>query len=175
MRGRGLAVAAVLAAMSGAGSGGATAAAAAYCTAAPTILFLEFAPGSAELPPPFELELVNQLLAANAQKLYADEAALLTMGDIAEGADWQAASATARAADKALGEARMAAVQAVLARLPPALRPASVKPHVRDNRQLLRAEDIAANSRLNDRLRGGIWLSMASRVRPTPGQPQPIC
>jgi hypothetical protein len=167
-------MAAVLAAVGAAGSG-APAAAAAYCVSAPTILFVEFAPGSAELPPPFELELVNQLLSANAQKLYADEAAVLTMGDIAEGADWQAASGPARAADKALGEARMAAVQAVLARLPPALRPRSIKPHVRDNRQLLKTEDIAANPRLNDRLRGGISLTMASRAPPTPGVPQPLC
>ena len=174
MRGRGWVIAAVLAAMSGAGSG-APAAAAAICAAAPTILFVEFAPGSSELPPPFELELVNQLLGANAQKLYADEAAVLTMGDIAEGADWQVASAHSRAADQALGEARMAAVQAVLDRLPPALRPRTIKPHVRANRQLLKAEEIAADPRLNDRLRGGISLTMASRVPPAPGVPQPTC
>jgi hypothetical protein len=101
---------------------------------------------------------------------------VLASGDIAEGADWDKAQETARAADRQLGEARSASIRAMLAALPGALRSSHVQATVRQNRQAFSAEEMRANPLLNARVRAGIAADIRMRApKRKSKKPVPVC
>ncbi len=154
-------IAAGLAAAIGIAAGaGATPAKAAMCASPPIVGYVEFAPGSAEA----DLEAVSrhfhQVLIASRGRPHTGSTQVVAMGDIGEGAEWEAASEAQRRADKALAEARAAAVREAVDLHPAFVWGESVTVTVRDNRQLFTEEERTAEPGLTDRLRAVIrtWV-----------------
>lgn len=143
-----------------------------FCGGATRLLMpIEFAPGSAALEPGLAARAEGFAAAHGPVGTGIDSFAVTVMGDLGEGAEYDAASAEARAADKALAEARLAAIRAALAGRKPI-----TDVRLRETRQLFSAEDLAKNPMLNDRVRAGLFLSvMAPRPRVKKGQPVPVC
>lgn len=131
---------------------------------------IEFDPGSAALEP-LAPRVRRFALAYGPAGTDIDSIAVTVMGDLGEGAEYDGASAEARAADKALAEARLAAIRARLDFGKPL-----TDVNIRATRQIFGAEDVAANPMLNDRVRAGLFLSMMVPRGPAkPGQPVPTC
>ncbi|NIJ21770.1 hypothetical protein FHS95_003481 [Sphingomonas naasensis] len=132
---------------------------------------IEFAPGSAALAPGLAARVQGFAQAHGPAAADIDSIAVTVMGDLGEGAEYDGASTEARAADKALAEARLAAIRA---QLDPGKPITDAK--LRETRQIFTAEDVARNPMLNDRVRAGLFLSMMVPRGPVKkGEPVPLC
>ncbi len=98
---------------------------------------------------------------------------VIASGDIAEGDDFDRASADARASDRALGQARLAALEtAILADVPTA----SIETVLRDNRQVYTEAARAVDPLLSDDVRAAVFVRLEPPPSiPVPGQPVPTC
>lgn len=133
---------------------------------------IEFAQGSSALAPGLAARVTGFASAHGAPGEAIDSLAITVMGDLGEGAEHDAAAAEARAADKALAEARLAVIRAALAPLAKPVTDAKLRP----TRQIFSTADVARNPMLNDRVRAGLFLSMmVPRGRVKPGEPVPVC
>jgi hypothetical protein len=140
------------------------------------VFFVEFDDGSAKPDETLPERLSALLLPSTAGGRYVSSYTVLASGDIGEGADWDRAPESARAADRRLGETRSASIKAMLATLPEALRSGLVQVTVRQNRQIFSEEELRANRSLNARVRAGIVADI--RVRPPKRKskkPVPVC
>jgi len=150
---RAVSVALVAISIWAAAGGSGSAAAAAYCSGPPAVTYVTFAPGSAQLPE----GVLNAHLKKVGPRMYPGTTMVsqqvLAMGDIAEGEAWERASAEERKADRALAEARGAALRAMLAQVRRRYRAERITVDVRENRQLFTPEQLAQEPELSDGLR----------------------
>ena len=136
------------------------------------MLPVEFAPGSAAIDAGFGARVVAFAKGYGEAGREIDSLAVLAMGDLGEGAEYDAASAEARAKDKALGEARLAAIRDAVTPLGEPITDTKVRP----TRQIITPELIAANPMLNERVRAGVFIYLAfPRAKTKPGEPVPLC
>lgn len=140
------------------------------------VFFVEFDAGSTKLDEALSGRLSSFLLPSVTGGRYVTSYIVLASGDIAEGADWDKAQETARAADRRLGEARSASIKAMLAGLPETLRSGHVQATVRQNRQVFSEEEVRANPSLNARVRAGIVADIRMRApKRKSKKPVPVC
>lgn len=140
------------------------------------VFFVEFDDGSAKLDEALRDRLSAFLLPSTTGGRYVSSYIVLASGDIGEGADWDNAPQSARAADRRLGDARSDSIRAMIAALPQALHSGHVQATVRENRQLFSEEALRANPSLNARVRAGIAADI--RMRPAKRKskkPVPTC
>jgi len=151
----------------------AAAPAAATCGGTTTLLMpISFDSGSAAIAPGLAARIEGFALEYGSAAQSIDSVAVTVMGDLGEGAEFDGASAKTRAADKALAEARLAAIRTELAGLGKPVTETRIRP----TRQRFSAEDKARNPMLTDRVRAGIFLSMmVPRAPAKPGEPVPLC
>lgn len=126
---------------------------AALCSGPPTVTYVDFAPGSAELPQRIAYNHVARLAPLVSPSSKIVSYSILAMGDLAEGEEWEQASPAARKADQVLATARAQALRRMLRRLPSRFRTGYVGTEVRENRQVFTPEQLFAEPGLNDRVR----------------------
>jgi hypothetical protein len=151
----------------------ATTPAQAMCGTVQTLMLpIEFGDGSSAVAPGLA-ERARAFAAAHGESGTAlNSLAVTVMGDLGEGAEFDAATAEARTADRALAEARLAAIRGALADLAKPITDVKLRP----TRQLFSAEDRARNPMLTVRVRAGLFLTMmAWQPVAKPGQPLPTC
>jgi hypothetical protein len=150
---------------------------AAACSSSERVVsYAEFARGGAEPTGDFAARLLDRMIARVPAGMKVDSYYILASGDVAEGAEWTAASPQTKAADTALGEARVAALRTLLDALPPALRSDHVSAHIRDGRQLFTSQQRAENPALTDALRAAVVADVRPDLPPpAPGEPVPVC
>lgn len=145
----------------------------AFCGGSTSIMMpIEFAGGSAALASGLAERAQSFATAYGPSGTQIDSLAITVMGDLGEGAEFDSAGADARASDKALAEARLAAIRDALASLNKKI----VDTRIRESRQVFDEEDRRQNPMLNDRVRAGVFLHMmAPRPKPKKGEPVPTC
>lgn len=126
---------------------------AAFCSSTPTVTYVHFPIGSAQLPDRVASEHVAKLAPLISSSSRLVSYSILAMGDLAEGAEWDNASAEARTADRALASARAAALRLMLRRLPKRYRTRFVGAHARPSRQLFTVEQQLAEPGLHNGVR----------------------
>ncbi|HEY0412441.1 MAG TPA: hypothetical protein VGD66_04800 [Allosphingosinicella sp.] len=137
---------------------------------------MEFKTGSSIVGTNVRERLTAYLLPSMSADLRIASYYVLASGDIGEGADWTHASVRARSADKKLGAARAASIEAMLHTLPKELRSESIELKVRDNRQVFGEAELRANPFLNPRIRAGIVADVRAREDESrKGEPVPLC
>jgi hypothetical protein len=140
------------------------------------VSYAEFAPGGVQPAGDFAARLRARMGGAVRPGNRVDSYHILASGDVAEGADWNAASAEGKQADTRLGEARVAALRGLIESLPPELRSPHVSVHVREGRQLFTSAQTAQNPALTEALRGAIVADIRPDLPPPrPGEPVPVC
>jgi hypothetical protein len=156
---------------------GAQASPAAACVSSErSVFFVEFEEGSAAVPGGFAERLAAQLLPSISGQKYVASYSVVASGDVAEGAPWDAAPESARAADLKLGRARSVSLRTVLETQPRPLRSKSIQVTVRGNRQVFSEAELQANPRLNPRIRGAVVADIRVRsAKPRKGRPVPTC
>ena len=148
----------------------------ACATSERSVFFVEFDDGSAALPASVGERLSAQLLPSISGQKYVDSYFILASGDVAEGAAWNEAPQSARAADVRLGWVRYAAIRAMLKSQQRPLRSKTIGVKIRDNRQVLTEAEMQANPRLNPRVRAAIVADIRIRApKPRKGRPVPTC
>gem|GEM_PF-7091327 len=141
-----------------------------------SVFYVEYDDGSAALPASVGERLREQLLPSISGQKYVDSYFILASGDVAEGAPWDAANESARAADVRLGWVRYAAIRAMLESQPRLLRSKTIKVKIRDNRQVLSEAEMQANPSLTLRTRAAIVADIRIRApKPRKGRPVPTC
>lgn len=145
-------------------------------TATRVVHFVEYPEGGAALTPEIERRFADEISSHLREGRVVESYYVLASGDIAEGAAWDAAAPDQRSADRRLGEARAASLRDMLARMVGALRSPRVEVKIRDNRQVFSAAELAADPRLNQRLRAGVAVTIRAPAPVVPeGQPAPVC
>lgn len=161
-----------------AGLGGyASASTALLCsTSERSVFFVEFAEGSATLTTEVHGRFFSHIFPRLAGGRYVDSLYVLASGDIAEGDDWDKASAQARLADQALAQERIEAIRAMISGAGSELGSAPIEVKARENKQVLSAEEMAANPDITQQVRAGIAATIRERTPAAPaGQPVPVC
>lgn len=158
-------------------AGASSASAAMLCsTAERSVFFVEFAEGSATLTTEVQGRFFSHIFPQLAGGRYVDSLYVLASGDIAEGADWDKASAEARAADHGLAQKRIEAIRAMILSSGQEIGSAPIEVKARENKQVLSAEEMAANPDITAQVRAGIAATIRDRAPAAPaGQPMPVC